>query len=364
MIEPRPHLIDIFRSPPETESHLPYLRLDKNERIVPFPQAIIDRFHELLTPEAIMAYPELEKLYQSLSAYLSVDREHLFLASGSDLAIKTVFETYISPGDKLLMHLPSYAMYDIYSKLFQAQVTFHAYDENLNLDVDRFIDAITYDTRMVVLENPNGFIGTVLPDDAIRAIVSKAHRTNTLVNIDEVYYLFTGKTVRNLYEEFDNVVVTRSFSKDFGIAGLRCGYLLSQPQNIRNLYRVKPMYEVTSATVAFCLATLEFPQYLAQYVDEIRSGISYLGNALANMGIRTGGGNGNFIVIYLGPQFDIPALIADLKSHGILVRRPFQVPSVKGWLRVGAGTKAQMQRFIDAFSGYLKQTDWAASATV
>jgi len=360
MIQPRQHLADLFRSAPDPESHLSYLRLDKNERIIQFADKILGRFRELLTPEAIMAYPEVEPLYQALAKYLGVERQHIFLAAGSDLAIKTVFETYIAPGDRILMHLPSYAMYDIYSKIFQAQVEFQSHESNLQFDVDRFIDCITPKTRMVVLENPNGFIGTVLPEDAIRAIVSKAQRTGTLVNIDEVYYLFTGRTVRSLYEEFDNVVITRSFSKDFGIAGLRCGYLLSRPENIKNLYRVKPMYEVTAATVAFCLATLEHPEFLKGYVEDVRAGIRYLRGALHEMGFVTGGGNGNFIVIYLGPQFDFTNLIADLKYHGILVRRPFQVPSITGWLRVGAGSVPQMKRFVDAFSDYLRRTKWSA----
>jgi histidinol-phosphate aminotransferase len=162
-----------------------------------------------------------------------------------------------------------------------------------------------------------------------------------------------------LYREFDNVILARSFSKDFGMAGLRCGYLLSQPQNIDFLYRVKPMYEVSQAAVAFCLALLEHPRHIEQYVAEVRKGLKFLKEELQRMGIVTGGGYGNFLVVYLGDDFDIPAMIRGLKSRDVLVRRPFQVEAIKGWLRIAAGNESQMQLLAAVFREVLKETGWS-----
>lgn len=356
MIQPKPHIQELHRFPPDTESHRSYLRLDKNERVIPFPDEIVERFHALIDTNAIMSYPEVEPLYQKLAAYIGVPRDHLFLASGSDLAIKTVFETYIAPGDNVLLHMPSYAMYEVYCKMFQANLKTVSFNSQLELDVAAFIDAISPQTRMVVLENPNGFTGTILSQEDIRAIAEKAHHCNTILLIDEVYYLFTGETVQPLLQEFDNVIIVRSFSKDFGMAGLRCGYLLSKPGNIGFLYRVKPMYEVTQAAVAFCTAILEFPEHTKQYVSEVKKGMSFLKDALRRKGLVMGGGNGNFLLIYLGDDCDIPAVIKGLKSRGVLVRRPFQVEAVKGWLRVGVGNVSQMEKFVSAFSEVLVET--------
>lgn len=358
MIHPRPHLRELYRTPDDPESHHRYLRLDKNERVVPFPPKIWERFLELLTPEAVMAYPELEELYQKLAVHIGVGRDHLFFATGSDLAIKTVYETYIDPGDVVQVHLPSYAMQEIYGKVFQSRLITFSYDKQLHLDVDAYLNAITPKTRMVVLENPNGFIGTIQAQNVIRAIVEKAYRHGVLVLLDEAYYLFSDQTVQPLYEEFDNVIIARTFSKDLGIAGLRCGYLLSQPQNIQSVYRVKPMHEITSAAVAFALAMLENPDHIREFVREVQEGICYVRQALGELGLVVAGGSGNFFVVYLGEEVDALTIINHLKARGILIRRPFTSVNLKGWLRVGAGTTAQMQKFVTTFAEALEVAGW------
>lgn len=358
MIEPRVHLKDLYRMPDDTESHFPYLRLDKNERVVPFPEDIWKRFLELLTPDAVMAYPELEPLYNGLADRIHVERSHLFLATGSDLAIKTVYETYISPGDVVQVHTPSYAMHEVYGRMFQANLLRAPYDKELHLDMDAYISAITPKTRMVVLENPNGMIGVSQPLEVIRAMVEKAHQCNTLVLLDEAYYLFQGGSVQPLYKDFDNVMIVRTFSKDFGIAGLRCGYLLSQPQNIESVYRVKPMHEINSAAVAFSLAMLENPDYINRFVCDMRESIEYTKQALRKIGMVVAGGAGNFIVAYLGDAVDASIVIACLKEHGILIRKPFTVENLKGWLRIGIGNMEQMQRFVSVLTNVLEREGW------
>lgn len=358
MIHSRTHLASLYRSPPEPMSHLNLLRLDRNERIVPFPEEIIVRFKERMTSEWVMAYPELEKVYHELAIHFGVERDHLYLAAGSDLAIKTVYETYIDPGDSVLLHFPSYAIFEIYGQMFQANILSFYYNRQLSLDIDAYVDGITSQTRMVVLENPNGSIGTALPHDAIRAVVEKAHRCNTLVLLDEAYYMFSNQTLQQLYLEFDNVIIARTFSKDFGIAGLRCGYLLSQKQNIDSVYRVKPMHEITSATAAFVLTMLEFPEHTKQFVADVQAGITFTKESLRQIGMLSAGGSSNFIVIYLGEQCDLSIVVNYLKSRGILVRRPFQLLNLRGWLRVGCGNVEQMQRFVNAFAEALDVSGW------
>ena len=358
MIRPRPHLESVYRTPEDTESRLPYLRLDMNERIVPIPEQVVNRFRELLTPEVVMTYPEFEPLYQKLAEYIGVEREQLFLVPGSDAGIKTVYETYIDPGDPVLLHLPSFAMHEVYCGLFQARLMTVPYDRQLRLDIQAYVDAITPETRLVLIENPNGFIGSTLPHDAIRAVVEKARRCNALVLLDEAYFLFSGQTIQPFFLEFDNVIIARSFSKDLGIAGLRCGYLLSQKANIQSLYKVKSTYGVSSASIAFALALLEFPEQIKKYVDQVQAGLKYLKQTLGEMGLATAGGEGNFLIAYLGEKFDVPTVIRELKSQSILVRRPFQVENLRGWLRIGGGSIAQMQRFAPAFAQALHDAGW------
>jgi histidinol-phosphate aminotransferase len=355
MIRPRNQLVDVERTPPRVATREGTLRLDSNERIVPFPEAVLQRFRELLTDESIMMYPEPERVYRRLAAYLAVDRRELLLSAGSDAAIKAVYETYIDPGDRVVIHLPSYAMHGVYARMFQADLDTVCYDADLRLDLSQFLNAITNGTRMVVFENPNGFIGTVQPADAIRTIVEKAYRCGALVLLDEAYYLFSGQTNLDLYREYDNVIVCRTLSKDFGIAGLRAGYMMSREGNIRNLYRVKPMHEVSSAALAFTQAMLEYPAEIESYVAVVQAGLAFLRTALHARGLATSDSRTNFLIVRLPDGTDLDLAIRRLGARGCLVRRPFDLATLKGWLRVTAGGTGQMQRFVAAVDEVLAE---------
>src|SRR5262245_63202130 len=134
---------------------------------------------------------------------------------------------------------------------------------------------------MVVLANPNGYSGVSLPLAEVEAIVKKAHQHDAIALIDEAYYLFSNQSVQALYKKYDNVIITRTFSKDLGMAGLRCAYLLTQAPNIESLFHVKPMHEINSAAAAFVLASLEFPESIRSYVKEVRATVQSLRKAFA-----------------------------------------------------------------------------------
>jgi len=355
MISPRPHIEKLFRTPPDVGSRKDFLRLDKNDRIITFPDKIWRHFTELFDEISVMSYPEQERFYEMLASYIGVPREHLILSLGSDLAIKMVYETYIEPNEEIQLHMPSYAMYEVYGNMFQANISSIAFNDNLKLDIDLFINKISNNTRMVVVENPNGFIGTSLGYDNIRKIAEKAHSTNTILLIDEAYYQFMGNSAQELYLNYDNVIIVRSFSKDFGMAGLRCGYLLSQKKNIDYIYRVKPMNEANSAAIAFGLTILEYPEYIDNYIDQVNESIVFMKESLSKMGYRCGEGYGNFIVVFVGEKID--QIIALLKNKGVLVRRPFQVEHLKGWLRIGIGNINDMEHFVNRFKEVIGELD-------
>ncbi len=349
MIKPRAHLDPIMRTQDDVEPRTPYLCLDKNERVTPLPDQVFKRFQSLLTPQTVISYPELEPLYQKLSDYLDVDRSHLYLAAGSDIGIKTVYETYISPGDRIVIHNPSYAMQNVYAKIFQAELVQIPYKDDLSFDLKSFLAAIKPGTKLVVVENPNGFTGKSLPLADVKKIVEKAQACGAIALLDEAYYLFSEQSLLPLYAAHDNVIISRTFSKDLGMAGLRCAYLLSQPENIESLFHVKPMHEINSAAAAMVQASLEFPESILSYMKDIRKNFKFLQTILEEKGFQTHGGDSNFIAVYVGTATDMPHLIHVLKARGILIRKPPALDALKGWVRVGIGTQAQMQLFANTF---------------
>jgi histidinol-phosphate aminotransferase len=331
------------------------MRLEKNERLIPFPDCVLARYRELLTPEAIMAYPELEPLYERLSCYLGVDRGEIFFAAGSDLGIKAIFETYVAPGDRIVIHSPSYAMLHVYARIFQSNTVCVPYHTDLSLDVHAFLAAIQPGTRLVVLENPNGSIGTALPENSMKDLLEKTRQCGSLLLVDEAYYAFSQLTVQPYFREYDHLIISRTFSKDLGLAGLRCAYLLSQKANIRSIFHVKPMHEISSPAVAFACASLEFPETIQAYVNEVRQGIAELRKAFEGHGFRTAGGQGNFLLIYVGDDADFPTFTTAMKAQGILIRPPSSSPALQGWIRVGVGTAVQRQHLLESFVSSLQK---------
>jgi histidinol-phosphate aminotransferase len=159
MIKPRPNLETLERVSAYEPSRMFKYRLDRNERNQPFSAKFIENIKEKLTGELFMVYPELDQIYSKIAEWLQVDIDHIMLHSGSEQTIKAVFETYINAGDRVLLHFPGFVMYNIYCDMFQAQVVKQYFEEDLTFDWRGYADKINEDIRMVVLENPNGFVG-------------------------------------------------------------------------------------------------------------------------------------------------------------------------------------------------------------
>ena len=159
MIAPKPHLKTFERSGEKEPSRLHKQRLDRNERNQPFSNNFIRGIVDQISGELFMVYPELDRVYEKVARWLNIDTDRLMLHSGSEQAIKAVYEAYINPGEAVLLHFPGYAMYPVYCKMFQAEVVGQYFNAQLDFDWDAFINKIDNSIRMVVVENPNGFVG-------------------------------------------------------------------------------------------------------------------------------------------------------------------------------------------------------------
>ncbi|HWA83732.1 MAG TPA: histidinol-phosphate transaminase [Fimbriimonadaceae bacterium] len=320
--------------------------MDRNERTHPFSEAFVESLRSRITGELAMTYPEPGPLYDRFSSWLSLDRDQLLFHSGSDLAIKAVFETYISAGDKILLHLPGYAMYKVYANMFQANAEFMEYDADLRFDIDSYTDRLDGSYRMVVLENPNGFTGNAHRMDAILRLAEKAQKHGVILLADEAYFHFIDETAADLIGRFDNLIVVRTFSKAFGLAGLRAAYLLSQRRNIENLYKVKPMHELNAAAIAAIDTLLDHEGEFSRFIAETAVSREHLARGLNSLGVRTSESRANFLAAKFGPALDGAAVSDHLKQFGFLIRRPFREKHLKDWSRVGTLPIAQQTEML------------------
>ena len=310
---------------------------------------------ERLTGELLQCYPEPGLLYDRIAAWLGVGGDQLLFHTGSDLEIKAVFETYIGRGDRILLHQPGYAMYQVYARMFQAEVETQDYDVELRFDLDHFSERLDSRHRLVVLENPNGFVGNCHPLTKIRELVRKANRLGVIALLDEAYFHFIDETLAAELAAFDNLIVVRTFSKAFGLAGVRAAYLLANPAMIRDLGRVKPMHELSGLAVMLIGALLDQPQEMERFVLETAASRDYLRAALAELGIATSDSRANFVAARLGPRLDGDRAARQLRESGILIRRPFREPHLREWLRVGTAPLPVMERLVAGLRGLLDE---------
>ena len=138
---------------------------------------------------------------------------------------------YVDSGDEVIVINPTYAMYHVYSKMFDAQLVKVDFDKNLALPPERIIEEISPATKLVCIANPNSPTGTVFPIQDLEKIIKVASKNEALVLVDEAYYQFWGFSAIDLVLEYDNLIVIRTFSKALGLASARLGYVVSNPRN-------------------------------------------------------------------------------------------------------------------------------------
>jgi len=361
MKQPKNHLKEISRSPPEPFDRTCYLRLDKNEDVSGLPEEFIQSVLSKASPDLLAAYPQLDELYIKLSKYLSVDREQILITAGSDAAIKNIFEVYIEPGDKVVMPEPTYAMYDIYSRLFQASPEKIRHDSGLNLPLDVFIDAIT-DAALVVLANPNSPTGTVVERPDIVRILNAAEDEGALVLIDEAYYPYYPQTAVELMDQYRNLIVTRTFSKAFCLASLRLGYAVSNPSTIRHLNSFRPIYETNSIAALFGCAILDNLDVVEDKVRKVIEGRDYIVREMEKFGLTTYPSNTNFVHIHVGEIHVVP-LSDYLKERGILVKSGFSHETLKECIRISVGPIDTMRTFVAHLENYLAKSGAGSSGS-
>lgn len=350
MIEPRAHLKKVYRVIDRRDSRLGFVRLDRNERTTGFPEEVLNEIWARITPDFFTAYPQPEPFYLRLAEWLKVDRDNLLLSSGSDTAIRHVFETYVEAGDEVVMVLPSYDMYPVFCTMYDGIKREINFNSGFELPINDILNAINPKTKLVALINPNQPIIRGYSEEELIEIIKKSQRNNAIVLIDEAYYHFCPYTALPLIEKYDNLVITRTFSKAFGIAGLRLGYIISCAGNIENMLKVKQTFEVDSFALEVGKYLLEHDSIMKEYVAKIDEGRDYLLKELENMSLQTFGGKSNLLLVKLPDSVGADVIVEKLKSKGYLVRGKFNEPplATNHFIRITLGPKEQMAGFIKA----------------
>lgn len=324
------------------------LWLDKNENTDPELSKLTARLLSEIDPTAIYSYPECTPLNHKLAGHLGIKADHILLAAGSDGAIRSVFEAFINPGDVVVHTVPTFAMYAVYSSMYGAKVVpliYQPSDKGPTLAVEEVVNTIEkVRPKLVCLPNPDSPTGTVFSPYDMRQIIEAAGKACALILIDEAYYPFYDHTVVPWVDEYNHLVVARTFAKAWGISGLRIGYAVSCPDVARLLHKVRSMYEVNTVAVALVERILDFRHEILASVRRINAGRDAFLDEMKSLQLHTLITHGNFLHVAFGRYAS--AVHARLKNV-VLYRLDFSDPCLKGFSRFSATTVERFQPIIE-----------------
>jgi histidinol-phosphate aminotransferase len=330
--------------------------LDKNECTNPKLNKIVLECLSSIPPESVFSYPDLDVLYAKIALFSKVQAENILLTAGSDGAIRACFETCTEPGDKIVLTRPTFAMYEIYSKIYDLEVTwldYNASEKGPLLPVDTFISVIRkVKPKMVCIPNPDSPTGTIFSPDDLEKIINISGEVGALILIDEAYHPIYHWTAVPLIYKYNHLVVVRSFSKAWGAAGLRVGYAIANNKLIILMHKQRPMYEIGSVSAQTIGILLDHKEDMLQSVEEMILGKEYFQNEMKKIGFSTYKSYGNFFHIKFGKYAE---QIHNELEDKVYYRKDFDMPCLDGYSRFSATTKEKFKPIISCIVDVVNQ---------
>ncbi len=317
------------------------LRLDFNENTFACSPKVREALARISAAD-FTRYPEREPVEALVAAHLGLSKSQVALTNGVDEAIHVLFETFLESGDELLLPVPTYTMYEVYASATEANVVTVLAADDLQFPFERLLAAITPRTKIIAIANPNSPSGSAASREQIVEFARRA--PHAVVMIDEAYFHFHGETVIDLLDELPNLMVARTFSKAYGLAGLRLGILAGSAELMRWVRRVLSPYSVNSLALACLPPALEDTAYLDWYVSEVLKARAGFEAALDKAGIRRWPSCANFILVDIGSRH--AEFVRLMRAAGVLVRDRSSDPGCDGRVRITIGTTEQMRHAV------------------
>jgi len=319
------------------------LRLDFNENTVGCSPRVLERLRQLQFDQ-LARYPERESVERQIAGHLGVDPAGLLLTNGVDEAIHLICETYLEPGDEVLIVVPTFSMYEIYAAATGARVITIPAAPEFRYPTDEVLARISPRTRLIAMANPNNPTGTVVAKSDLLRILRAA--SDAAVLVDEAYFDFYGESLLDDVASHPNLFVARTFSKAYGLAGLRIGVLVGSAAQMAMVRRVGSPYNVNAVALACLPEALAEQEYVRQYVAEVRQGRDRLEQELRSLKLRFWPSQANFVLVSIGERHD--AFVRAMRERGILVRDRSRDPGCAGCVRISVGSHEQTERLIVA----------------
>jgi histidinol-phosphate aminotransferase len=326
------------------------LRLDFNENTIGCSPRVLERVRNIGV-EDLARYPERGPAEASAADHLGVRPQELLLTNGVDEAIHLTCQTYLETCDEVLVVVPTFAMYEIFASATGARIVKIPAGNDFIFPTDAVLRHITAQTRLIAIANPNNPTGAAASLEDLLLIAGSA--PDSAILIDEAYVEFHGETLLRRWIDHPNLFVARTFSKAYGLAGLRAGLLMGCEESINVVRKVASPYSVNAVALACLPEALGDRSYVEAYVQEVREGRDRLQAELKSLGIPFWPSRANFVLLQLGSAN--ATFIGGMRERGILVRDRSRDPGCEGCVRITLGSKEQTDQLLHALRETLSE---------
>lgn len=326
------------------------LRLDFNESTIGCSPRVLSKLRSL-DAESLARYPEREPVERVVASFLKLDAGQVLLTNGVDEAIHLLCATYLEPGDEAIIVVPTFAMYAIFTQAEGARAVHVLAGDDFAFPFKQMLSTISERTRLIAVANPNNPTGAAVPGELLLQIACAA--PDAAVLVDEAYFEFHGETILHSAAWPQNLFVARTFSKAYGLAGLRIGILAGAKEQMAMVRRVASPYNVNAVALATLPDALSDQEYVESYVAEVVHGRSLLEQELKALGLRYWPSRANFVLVRIGPAHT--EFVEALRSRGILVRNRNSDPGCEGCVRLTVGSIEHTHKLIEVLREVIVQ---------
>lgn len=346
------HIKDMVSYTPPLNGRLDFSGdlLDFNERGISPSKKVTAALVTFFREGKMQRYPEYADLKEKISKYAKVPLSQIMITNGSDHGIDVIFRTFVNKNDTMIIPVPTFSMFMQYAQMIGCRILKVPYEKmDFKFPLTGILQLLkNKNPKLIIICNPNNPTGTVLPLKDIEVIVRSA--PDSIFMIDEAYFEFSGTSATSLLKKFPNIIIVRTFSKAFGLASLRIGYVIAGEQHIEEMTKIRGPYTINMAAHVAASAALDDIENMKTYVQEIMTKAKPLVEAFFKKNnIQFYKSGANFILFK--PQ-NKNEVYEHLKKNDILVR-PQSAHGIEEMLRVSVGTTKQMKRFIKVYSQLL-----------
>ncbi len=331
------------------------LRLDFNENTFAASPKVIERLRQT-TAEGLTKYPEREGVERFAAAHFGLQPDQVLLTNGVDEAIHLVCAAFLEEDDEAIICTPTFFMYEVSVRMMTPHLKRVQADATLEFPYERFLAAITPRTKLIVVASPNNPTGAVVSREQILAICAAAPQAAVMV--DEAYYHFHGETTMGDIAAVPNLLVTRTFSKAYGLASLRIGMLVGNAALMKFVRKVSSPYNVNGVALDCLPVALADDAYVQWYAEQVHAGRARMMDGLRELDVEFFPSHANFVLMKIGPKHG--ELVKAARARGVLLRDRSADPGCDGFVRITIGVEEHVTRGLAALTDSLNEIEWKA----